>query len=312
MMGFKHVAQPDLYCYPLVGPRTRWHLTRVQTFREDDHQAAPKKSSRLALLRSRIASFRKSRNASLDIATPPAHSQETRSVFAPTAHHLENQSSSAPVMLDKRSGQTLFKNIFSRKRERSPTPTPLSIQEPVKLKFLFVGDHASGQTALLYRTTFGYFPDDTSGAGDLNIVSRLSYMVWDAVFLCFDVKERMGLLKVLSWWQHAVDTDFCANSEPLIYLLGLKKDLRMECSFEDHRLAMGTGLTLGLPSCCVNPRDADWHARRIGAERFTECSALTGDGVETLLEEAGGVAVRRNLGSEGGKVMERAVRRRLA
>lgn len=149
MMGFKHVAQPDLYCYPLVGPRTRWHLTRVQTFREDDHQAAPKKSSRLALLRSRIASFRKSRNASLDIATPPAHSQETRSVFAPTAHHLENQSSSAPVMLDKRSGQTLFKNIFSRKRERSPTPTPLSIQEPVKLKFLFVGDHASGQTALL-------------------------------------------------------------------------------------------------------------------------------------------------------------------
>lgn len=24
-------------------------------------------------------------------------------------------------------------------------------------------------------------------------------MVWDAVFLCFDVKEKMGLLKVLSW-----------------------------------------------------------------------------------------------------------------
>lgn len=145
-MGFKHAAQPDLYCYPLVSPRKRWHLTQVQTFREDDHQATPKKSSRLALLRSRITLFPKSRNASL--ATPPAHSQETRSLFAPTAHYLKSQSSSTPVMLDKRSTQTLFKNIFSRKRERSPTP-PLSIQEPMKLKFLFVGDNASGQTALL-------------------------------------------------------------------------------------------------------------------------------------------------------------------
>ncbi|KAG6014908.1 hypothetical protein E4U43_006012 [Claviceps pusilla] len=91
------------------------------------------------------------------------------------------------------------------------------------------------------------------------MVLRLSYMVWDAVFLCFDVTEKMGLLRMLSWayqkWQHAVDQGFCTNSTPLIYLLGLKKDLRMECSFEDHRLAMETGLTVGSPSCCVNPRD---------------------------------------------------------
>ncbi|KAG6040756.1 hypothetical protein E4U41_007196 [Claviceps citrina] len=139
-------------------------------------------------------------------------------------------------------------------------------------------------------------------------------MVWDAVFLCFDVKEKMGLLRILSWWQQAVDQGFCASSTPLIYLLGLKRDLRMECSFEDHRLAMETSLTVGSPSCCVNPRDADWHARRIGAERYAECSALTGHGVDGVVEEVGRLALERAVQSEAGEASEgrTAVRRRLA
>ncbi|KAG6319894.1 hypothetical protein E4U22_003983, partial [Claviceps purpurea] len=64
----------------------------------------------------------------------------------------------------------LFKGIFGRKRVRSPspplspTPPPMLMQKPVKLKFLFVGDHASGQTALLYRAAFGHFPDVSNKA----------------------------------------------------------------------------------------------------------------------------------------------------
>ncbi|KAG5926675.1 hypothetical protein E4U42_003047 [Claviceps africana] len=154
-------------------------------------------------------------------------------------------------------------------------------------------------------------------------------MVWDAIFLCFDVKEKMGLLRILSWfaasgdsrqrrltlgyqkWQHAVEQDFGASSVPLIYLLGLKKDLRMECSFEDHRLAMEAGLTIGSPSCCVNPREASWHARRIGAERYAECSALTGEGVGSVMDEVGRRALERMMGNEAGQGGVRVVRRRL-
>ncbi|KAG5983305.1 hypothetical protein E4U55_000289 [Claviceps digitariae] len=99
-------------------------------------------------------------------------------------------------------------------------------------------------------------------------------------------------------WQNAVSQGFGANSVPLIYLLGLKKDLRMECSFEDHRLAMETGLTVGSPSCCVNPRDASWHAKRIGAERYAECSALTGDGVDHVIEEVSRLALEKALENE--------------
>ncbi|KAG5943918.1 hypothetical protein E4U53_006979 [Claviceps sorghi] len=136
-------------------------------------------------------------------------------------------------------------------------------------------------------------------------------MVWDAIFLCFDVKEKMGLLRILSWWQHAVEQEFDTNSVPLVYLLGLKKDLRMECSFEDHRLAMETGLTIGSPSCCVNPREASWHARRIGAERYAECSALTGDGVAHVMEEVGRRALERIVEKEAGEAGARVVRRRV-
>lgn len=38
---------------------------------------------------------------------------------------------------------------------------------------------------------------------------------------------------------------------------------------------------------------AIWHAKRIGAHRYMECSARTGQGVDALLEEAGGEAARR-------------------
>jgi Ras family protein A len=36
-----------------------------------------------------------------------------------------------------------------------------------------------------------------------------------------------------------------------------------------------------------------WHARTIKADRYLECSALTGEGVDTLIEEAGLEASRR-------------------
>ncbi|KAG6022017.1 hypothetical protein E4U40_004932 [Claviceps sp. LM458 group G5] len=130
---------------------------------QDDGPAAPEQAppSRVFSLRSRMASFRKR----------PREVQERCSMLGPLTHNLERPTSSAPGPCDKqdRPGRpALFKGIFGRKRARSPspplspTPPPMLIQKPVKLKFLFVGDHASGQTALLYRAAFGHFPDTTA------------------------------------------------------------------------------------------------------------------------------------------------------
>ncbi|KAG5983304.1 hypothetical protein E4U55_000288 [Claviceps digitariae] len=151
------------------------------TFREDDHRPdIPSQISRLSSLRSRISSFRKRPREGADaysvVDAPSVRSQERQSVFGCLSRDVEgSRASSAPAagpvigLCGKRSRPVLFtKAIFGRKRARSPTPppppllSPLLIQEPVKLKFLFVGDHGSGQTALLYRTAFGYFPDTTA------------------------------------------------------------------------------------------------------------------------------------------------------
>ncbi|KAG6010953.1 hypothetical protein E4U21_002623 [Claviceps maximensis] len=154
------------------------------TFREEDHCIdIPKQTSRSSSFRSRISSLRKRRprdDAHSAIETPSVHSHERYSVFDHLSHQLEDSPASAapvcapapvpaseptPAPRGERSRPVLLtKRMFGRKRARSPTPPPpaLLIQEPVKLRFLFVGDHGSGQTALLYRAAFGYFPDTTA------------------------------------------------------------------------------------------------------------------------------------------------------
>lgn len=40
---------------------------------------------------------------------------------------------------------------------------------------------------------------DTSGARELGKVEMLGYMRWDAVFLCFDVMDKVQMLSIISW-----------------------------------------------------------------------------------------------------------------
>ncbi|KAG6276596.1 hypothetical protein E4U47_008161 [Claviceps purpurea] len=145
------------------------------SFHQDDGPAAPEQAppSHIFSLRSRMASFRKRprEGRAQSGILPSARPQERCSALGPLTHSLERPTSSAQGPCDKQerpSRPALFKGIFGRKRVRSPspplspTPPPMLMQKPVKLKFLFVGDHASGQTALLYRAAFGHFPDTTA------------------------------------------------------------------------------------------------------------------------------------------------------
>ncbi|KAG5952467.1 hypothetical protein E4U53_000809, partial [Claviceps sorghi] len=132
------------------------------TFREDDDSPdQPVQTSRLSSLRSRISSLRKRRRGAPSAAEAPSvRSQEAHSVSGPASRQPERPPACSvsgpepgPRPCGKQSGPGLFgKAIFGRKRARSLTPPPpprLLIPGPVKLKFLFVGDHGSGQTALL-------------------------------------------------------------------------------------------------------------------------------------------------------------------
>ena len=39
---------------------------------------------------------------------------------------------------------------------------------------------------------------------DLNLLERLSYMHWDAVFLCFDITDKISMFTVLQWVRFAL------------------------------------------------------------------------------------------------------------
>lgn len=56
-------------------------------------------------------------------------------------------------------------------------------------------------------------------------------------------------------WYHASQDAFAKNEtfQPLLYLVGLKKDLRDQCFLEDHRTgsALSPSGFMAYPTCCV-------------------------------------------------------------
>ncbi|KAG5750789.1 hypothetical protein H9Q72_004325 [Fusarium xylarioides] len=198
-------------------------------------------------------------------------------------------------------------SLLTRKRKRNePEEIP---RDPVRLNFLFVGSKAAGQTSLLFRSRYGYFPDvslpftqDTSGVPDLNAVEKLTYIEWDAVFLCFDISDKISMYTIIQWWHHASSEGFTksASFAPLLYLVGLKKDLRDQCFLEDHQTgsAFSSSGLLAYPTCCICSSEATWQATRIGAHKYIECSAATGEGMKEVIDDSGREAMRRLVGGQ--------------
>ncbi|KAJ6439418.1 hypothetical protein O9K51_07303 [Purpureocillium lavendulum] len=152
----------------------------------------------------------------------------------------------------------------------------VTLPDPILLKFLFVGGKGVGQTSLL-----------VSGTPDLNTVEMARAHSFDAVFLCFDVQDRLSMRNIVAWWTHArtraftKDCPFQMGFDPLLHLVGLKKDLR-------------TKVPAGRSEVCfVDPHDAQVAAASIGAHRYVECSSKTHEGLDALFDEAGGEATRR-------------------
>ncbi|EGX87973.1 Ras like protein [Cordyceps militaris CM01] len=203
------------------------------------------------------------------------------------------------------------------------------LSRPLHLNFLFVGCPSSGQTSLLYRIRYGYFPDtsvmprtryetythqprcnsaarvelwDTSGAPDLATVQLLAHIHWDVIFLCFDISDASSLQAIVAWWKFTADGLF-SKSKPLppaLRLLGTKKDLRhrsasarrFSLGYYYQQLPLSASMhTVAAASACVSTAQAAWQAKYVKA-KYYECSALTGEGVDRLVEETAAEVTR--------------------
>ncbi|KAI8952230.1 P-loop containing nucleoside triphosphate hydrolase protein [Xylaria longipes] len=207
-----------------------------------------------------------------------------------------------------------------------PTPSPgtptFTLIDRPKMRFVFVGDAKCGKSSILlrfYRDTFTlhYKPTkyelfhkgvavdeqstdielwDTSGDVKLEQLGRLSYLAWDAVFLCFNVDSERSFNNARTQWITQIRR--YTRAAPLI-LVGTKTDQRVGAS-------LWTPLYPHLETR-ITATEGTMTATEIGAVRYVECSAKTGQGIKGVLEEGVRAVFRRRAAYEK---LERNVNRR--
>jgi len=171
----------------------------------------------------------------------------------------------------------------------------------LRRKLVIVGDGACGKSCLLLGFSKGAFPkgytqpllgkyvanievdgkyielalEDTPGQEDYDRLRPLSYPGSHVILICFKIDTPDSLDNVQEKWISEV-RHFCPGL-PVI-LVGCKKDLR-----HDPKVIEELRKTRERP---VTPEEGAAVATKIGAKMYLECSALTGEGVRAVFQEA--------------------------
>ncbi|KAK9467728.1 P-loop containing nucleoside triphosphate hydrolase protein [Lipomyces arxii] len=177
----------------------------------------------------------------------------------------------------------------------------MSNRDVVRRKLVIVGDGACGKTSLLSVFTLGEFPKehlptvfetyvtdcrvdgksvqlalwDTAGQEEYERLRPLSYSKAHVILVGFAVDAPDSLENVAAKW--IIEINELCPGIPII-LVGLKKDLR-----HDPRATEVMRLN---SRRFVSTTEAELVARQIGARKYLECSALTGENVDNVFEAA--------------------------
>ncbi|KIW67478.1 hypothetical protein PV04_06724 [Phialophora macrospora] len=179
----------------------------------------------------------------------------------------------------------------------------------VQRKLVLLGDGACGKTSLLNVFTRGFFPTvyeptvfenyvhdifvdgihmelslwDTAGQEEFDRLRSLSYDDTQAIMLCFSVDNPGSLENVSTKWIAEIN-EHCPGVK--IVLCALKCDLREEHEKEDDEENTAP------PRPMIQYNEGLEVARRIGALRYLECSAMRNRGVNEAFTEAARVALQ--------------------
>ncbi|KAM3508125.1 hypothetical protein MY11210_006850 [Beauveria gryllotalpidicola] len=190
----------------------------------------------------------------------------------------------------------------------------------VQRKLVLLGDGACGKTSLLNVFTRGYFPTvyeptvfenyvhdifvdsvhielslwDTAGQEEFDRLRSLSYDDTDLIMLCYSVDSKDSLENVESKWVGEI-ADNCAGVK--LVLVALKCDLREQTEEEDTEEVAGASAGAAETAEPLEKKPLITYeqglevARRIGASRYLECSAMKNRGVNEAFTEAARVAL---------------------
>ncbi|KAH6677692.1 putative RHO3 protein [Halenospora varia] len=205
-------------------------------------------------------------------------------------------------------------------------PCGLGGKEATQRKLVLLGDGACGKTSLLNVFTRGYFPTvyeptvfenyvhdifvdsvhielslwDTAGQEEFDRLRSLSYDDTHAIMLCFSVDSKDSLENVESKWVGEI-AENCQGVK--LVLVALKCDLREQSADEEGEATEGANGATKEKKEMINYNQGLEVARRIGALRYLECSAMRNRGVNEAFTEAARVAlsVKPNGEKDGSK-----------
>ncbi len=192
------------------------------------------------------------------------------------------------------------------------------MSRPLQKKLVIVGDGYCGKTSLLMSFKDGQFPEvyvptvfddysanlvvdghslqlhlwDTAGQEDYERLRPLAYPDSNVILICFTVDSHSSLDNVRDVWLPEV-LHYCHNVP--IFLVCCKKDLRNDLTTR-KKLARNKQEPL-------TPEQGMLVAESIGAFRYVECSAKTGENVVELFEAAARSTISKSdtsAGSGGG------------
>lgn len=99
----------------------------------------------------------------------------------------------------------------------------------------------------------------------------------DVLVLCFDVSRRETLYSLKGGWKSTVEGHFNYREDLPVVVLGLKRDLRKEWTMEEKEAQV-----LGES---VMPQEGLRVAQEMRCDRYAECSAITGELCQEVLED---------------------------
>ncbi|CAI6097057.1 unnamed protein product [Clonostachys chloroleuca] len=166
------------------------------------------------------------------------------------------------------------------------------------IKVLLVGDEKCGKTTFLSRLSAGenvnpipllrdidqpfIFEIKLSGAEyRLEFYDTSSPENWrtldpDIVTICYDISQRMSMINMKRYWIDEVKKSLQKIDSLPIIILGLKRDLRSE---DD-------------PNGIIYPQEGYQAAQQLRADRYIECSAVTGELLKLAFEDLCKTAIK--------------------
>ncbi|KAJ6441789.1 small GTPase superfamily [Purpureocillium lavendulum] len=191
----------------------------------------------------------------------------------------------------KRDAFPVLALIFITCLADNPRLPALRAMDPEVVKLLLVGDEKCGKTTFLSRLSAGERTNPipllrdidqpyifNANLGDKKF--RLEFYDtscpdnWrlldpDVVVICYDISQRLSLINMKRYWLDEVKRAFTRRDSLPVVILGLKRDLRSETD----------------PNGIIYPQEAYQVAQTMRADRYVECSAVTGELVKLAFED---------------------------